>query len=249
MSLGTNVIDSRDILLGTGKVKFGGVTVGQLKGDVVFTPSKEYKEFKAGVPQQTVKILPFSEGAALKASMAELNGKNIARALGNAASSVADTTANVTAEAHTTIGIVPIKLLKGREVTSVVVKKAEITAALTTDYTLDAQTGTITPVTGSTILTDGSSITVDYTYVSIRQANFGGGAATPEAQAEFVYDSPDGDQRITVIFHKANWKGGNPITFKEEDFAVNDFEIVAVSDSTKPAGQQLGYVKIEYFPS
>ena len=92
MSLGTNVIDSRDILLGTGQIKFGGIAVGQLKGDVVFTPSKEYKEFKAGVPQQTVKVLPFSEGATLKASMAELNGKNIARALGNAASSVTDTT-------------------------------------------------------------------------------------------------------------------------------------------------------------
>lgn len=249
MSLGTNVIDARDIPLGTGKVKFGGINVGQLKGDVVFTPSKEYKEFKAGVPQQTVRILPFSEGAALKASMAELNGKNIARALGIAVSNISDTTANVTAEAHTTSGTTPIQLLKGREVTAVVVKKGATTAEVTTDYTVDAQTGKITPVSGSTVLTDGSSITVDYTYVSTRQVNFGGAAATPEAQAEFVYDSPDGDQRITIIFHKATWKGGNPITFGEEDFKVNDFEIVAVSDSTKPAGQQLGYVKIEYFPS
>ena len=247
--LGTNVQDSRDILLGAGKINFGGVTVGQLKGDVVFTPSKEYKEFKAGVPQQTVKILPFSEGAALKASMAELNGKNIARALGNAASSVTDVTADVVAEAHTTSGTTPIQLLKGREVTDVVVKKGAATAVVTTDYTVDAQGGKVTPVSGSTVLTDGSEITIDYTHVSTRQVNFGGAAATPEAPAEFVYDSPDGDQRITIVFHKANWKGGNPITFKEEDFAVNDFEIVAVSDSSKPAGQQLGYVKIEYFPS
>lgn len=249
MSLGTNVIDSRDILLGTGQIKFGGIAVGQLKGDVVFTPSKEYKEFKAGVPQQTVKVLPFSEGATLKASMAELNGKNIARALGNAASSVTDTTANVTTESHTTNGTEPIQLLKGREVTSVVVTKGETTAALTTDYTLDAQAGRITPVSGSTVLTTGSTINVAYTYVSTRQVNFGGAASTPESTAEFTYTSPDGDQEITIYFHKANWKGGNPITFKEEDFAVNDFEVVAVSDSTKPAGQQLGYVKIEYFPS
>lgn len=49
--LGTNVQDSRDIILGAGVLYFNGINVGQLKGDVSFTPEAEYKEFSAGVPQ------------------------------------------------------------------------------------------------------------------------------------------------------------------------------------------------------
>lgn len=247
--LGTNVQDSRDIILGAGVLYFNGINVGQLKGDVSFTPEAEYKEFTAGVPQQTVKILKFKEGASLKASYAEMNAQNFARALNIEESAITYATENVTAEAHVMTGTNTIKLKKGRFVTNLVVKQGAETAVLNTDYKIvSAARGEIARIATSTVIEDGETVTVDYTYRKSSTVGFGGGAQPADAVAQFVYTSPDGDQSITINFPKAKWKAGNAITFKEEDFSTSDVEIVAVSDPSKPAGAQLGTVVFEYFP-
>ena len=247
--LGTNVQNQGDILLGAGILYFNGVNVGQLKGDVSFTPEAEYKEFKAGVPQQTVKILKFSEGATLKASYAEFNSANFARALNIAESAIVYTTANVTAESVVLSGTNSVQLEKGRDITSLVVKVGETTAVQNTDYEVkDAATGTIARKTGSTVITEGATVSAAYTYRKTAKITFGGGAQPADVPAKFVYTAPDGSEEITINFYKAKWKAGNAITFKEEEFSTSDVEIVAVSDSTRTAGDQLGYVEFEYFP-
>lgn len=248
--LGTNINDSRDILLGTGTLKFNGLSVGQLKGDVVFTPEAEYKEFKAGVPQQTIKLLKFSEGAKLKASFAEMSAANFARTLNITESAITYATGTVTAESAVMTGTDTVRLAKGRNISALTVKKGETSAVLDTDYEIvSAERGEIARKTGSTVILDGDTVTVGYSYRESSTINFGGGAQPADVQAEFEYASPDGDIKITITFPKAKWKSGNPITFKEDDFTTNDFEIVAVSDPSKAAGAQLGTVKIEYFPS
>ena len=249
MSLGTNVINDTDILLGTGTIKFNGVNVGQLKGDVVFTPEAEYKEFKAGIPQQLVKTLKFSEGAKLKASFAEFNRTNLAMALNVDSSEIVTTTGTVTTETLVLTGTDAVSVVKNRNISNVVVKKGAATAVLGTDYVVvSPATGLIARVTGSTEILDGDSVTVSYTYEKTATVSFGGGAQPNNVPAEFTYLSPDNDIEIVVQFWKSKVNAGNPITFKEDDFTVNDFEIVAVSDSTKDAGKQLGQVTFNYFP-
>ncbi len=247
--LGTNVQDSRDIVLGAGVLFFNGINCGQLKGDVAFTPSAEYKEFTAGVPQQTVKILKFKEGASLKASYAEMNAANFARALNIEESAIVYETGTVSSESKVLSGTETVQLSKGRFVSGVVVKKGATTAVLNTDYTIiNAARGEIARVATSETIGDGDTVTVDYTYRKKAIVSFGGGAQPSDVPAKFVYTSPDGDTEITIEFPKAKWKAGNDITFKEEDFSTSDVEIVAVSDPSKPAGKQLGTVTFEYFP-
>lgn len=248
--LGTNIMNKDDIILGAGILYFNNINVGQLKGDVSFTPSAEYKEFTAGVPQQTVKILKFKEGASLKASYAEMNASNFARALNIEESSIVYETATVTAaESVIMNGLNSSTLAKGRNVTSLVIKKGATTAVLDTDYVItNAARGEFARKTGSALILDGDTVTATYTYRKTATVAFGGGAQPTEVPAKFVYTSPDGDQEITIEFPKAQWKAGNAITFKEEDFSTSDVEIVAVSDPSKPSGSQLGSVKFEYFP-
>jgi len=248
--LGTNVIDKRDILLGSGKLYINNISVGQLKGDVAFTPTADYKEFKAGVPQQTVKLLKFSEGAELKASFAEMNAANFARATNVEQSAIVTVTDDVTAESVVLSGTDTVQLAKGRHITSLVIVKGATPCVLNTDYELvSAATGQIRRVPGSLVIASGDTVSCAYTYRESDAVSFGGGAQPADAPAKFVYDSPDGDVRITIEFPLAKIKTGNAITFKEEDFSTSDFTVVAVSDSSKAAGAQLGTITIEYFPT
>ena len=247
--LGTNVINDNDIILGAGILYFNGINVGQLKGDVTFTPEAEYKEFKAGVPQQTVKILKFSEGATLKASYAEMNSANFARALNIADSAIIYTTGTVSAESVILSATDTVQLKKGRNITSLTLTVGSTPAVLDTDYEIvSAASGKIRRKAASTVITDGATVTAGYTYRKTAKISFGGGAQPADVPAKFVYTAPDGSEEITINFYKAKWKAGNAITFKEEDFSTSDVEITAVSDSSRTAGDQLGYVEFEYFP-
>lgn len=246
MSLGTNVLDKRDIRMGIGKLYINNENVGQLKGDVVLTPQQDFKEFLAGVPQQVVKTEKFKESATLKASYAELNYKNVARAMGT--TNIDTTFTAVTAESHVLTGTTAITVDKNRYIKDVVVKQGTDTALLNTDYTFDLATGKIARKTGSTVIEDGDTVTIDYKYLSKAVIKFGGSASIPEMPVKFVYESPDGDERITTEFYLGQIKGGQPITFKEEDYTTNDIEITATTDSSREAGDQLGNITYEFYP-
>lgn len=248
--LGTNVVDRRDILLGTGKLYINNISVGQLKGEVTFTPTADYKEFKAGVPQQTVKLLKFSEGAELKASWAEMNCANFARALNVAVSSIVSVTGTVASESVVLTGTDTVQLAKGRHITSLTMTQGGTACVLDTDYEIvSAAAGQIRRKSGSSVIDSGDTVIAAYTYRTTDTVSFGGGAQPADAPMSFVYDSPDGDVRITIAFPLAKIKTGNAIAFKEEDFTTSDFTVVAVSDSTKTAGAQLGSVTVTYFPT
>jgi len=129
------------------------------------------------------------------------------------------------------------------------VKKGTTAAILGTDYEIvSAAAGQIRRISSSTTIASGDTVTLAYTYEKTATVSFGGGAQPGNVPATFTYRSPDNDLEIVVEFWKAKINAGNPVTFKEDDFTVNDFEIVAVSDSTKDAGKQLGQVVFNYFP-
>lgn len=244
--LGANVLDKRDILMGNGKLYIGGVDVGQLKGDVSFTPTAEYKEFEAGVPKQVVKSTKTKEGGTLKAGIAELNPENVAKIVGS--NNIVYTTGEVAAE-PVVLGAAPVQLKKGRHITELVVKKGTTPAVLDTDYVIiDVKTGRIARKEGSTVINAGDTVTVSYKYRKSAKITAGGGAGLAEMPCQYVYDSPDGDQRITLNIYLGQMKGGQPITFKEDDYVVNDFELIATADTSRPAGDQLYSFTYDYFP-
>jgi len=72
-----NVRNVNDILLGTGVLYINGVSVGQLKNDVVATFGKEFYEIEAGFPKSTIKEFRISESAQLTAGMLEVNLDNL----------------------------------------------------------------------------------------------------------------------------------------------------------------------------
>jgi hypothetical protein len=242
--LGTNVLDKRDILLGTGTLMMGGINVGQLKGDVTFTPTAEYKDFLAGIPQQIIKSEKISEGATLKASMAELNPQNMAFAIG--AKNITYTTETVVDE-DITFGATPVTVKKNRNIEAVVVKVGETSAVLGTDYKIvNPATGLIDRIEASTVITANSTAKISYTYRKSAKISAGGSEDIPEMPAQYVYDSPDGDQTITLDIYLGQIKNGQAIAFKEDDYTITDFEITATSDSSRPPGDQLYDFNYEY---
>lgn len=244
--LGTNTINKDDILIGTGVLYINNINVGQLSGDVTFTPTAEFKDFEAGIPKQTIKSTKVKEGATLKAGVAELNPENMALAVGSA--SVAYVTGTVTAE-PVVFGSSAISVAKNRHITDLVVTVGATPAVLGTDYEIvSAVAGKIKRIATSTVITLGGSATIAYKFRKSATITSGGGATLPEYPCKYIYASPDGDQEITLNIYLGQLKGGQAITFKEGDYIVNDFEITATSDTGRPAGDQLYSWEYEYFP-
>lgn len=238
--MGTNVLNKDDIIMGTGILKVNGINVGQLKGDVIFTPSVEFKEFEAGIPKQIVKKKKIKEGATLKASLAEMNPENMGLALGT--SNVTYTTGEVTVAAPEAIvfGSTAVQVKKNRHITDVIVKVEAVAAVLGTDYEIvNAASGKIKRIATSTVIELGNSATISYKYRKSAKITYGGGASIPEVPCQYVYTSPDGDQEITLDIYLGQINGGQPITFKEDDYTINDFELTCMADPDRPAGDQL----------
>lgn len=247
MGLGANVLNKDDILMGTGILFINDINVGQLKGDVVFTPTAEFKDFEAGIPKQTVKSQKTKEGATLKAGVAELNPENMALALGT--DSVTYTEGEVLSASPESVvfGSGTVTLKKNRHVNNVVVKVGAATAVLGTDYEIvNAAAGKLKRIETSTLITSGVSANVTYKYRKSAKITSGGGSTLPEFPCRYVYASPDGDQEITLNIYLGQLKGGQAITFKEDDYTVNDFELTATSDTSRPAGDQLYSWEYEY---
>lgn len=111
----------------------------------------------------TVVHVPTSTDYSLAVSVLNIDGKNLERALYGEASSQAGAT--VTGEAITAYAGSQANL-KYPGVSAVTVKKGATTLVAGTDYTLDADFGTLTFLAGSTQVTGtaGVALTVDYTH-------------------------------------------------------------------------------------
>jgi|GEM_PF-5573313 len=74
--------DAKHLILGTGELKVGSISLGLLKGDVSFDHEPKEGEVKGGFPQVTVKSYKEEESATLSASLAEISSENVELMLG-----------------------------------------------------------------------------------------------------------------------------------------------------------------------
>lgn len=114
----------------------------------------------------TVAHIPTSSDYSAELSILNINGDNLARAFYGSSSVVA--AASVVGESVVAYNG-SMSPLKYPGVSAVVVKKGATTLVLNTDYTLDAENGTITILPGSTQVTGstGVALTVDYAHAGV----------------------------------------------------------------------------------
>ena len=74
--------DTSQVILGSGDLYLNNIDVGHLKGDVVFTTTGEFVDFKPANMTGVVKRFVIRETAKLTASLAEINVANLHLALG-----------------------------------------------------------------------------------------------------------------------------------------------------------------------
>lgn len=114
----------------------------------------------------TVAHIPTSSDYSAELSILNINGENLARAFYGSSTAVAGGT--VVGEAITAYNGA-MSPLKYPGVTAVVVKKGGTTLTLGTDYSVDAENGTITILPGSTQVAAGAGValTVDYSHTGV----------------------------------------------------------------------------------
>ena len=105
--------------------------------------------------------LPTATDVAMTVSIMNIDGANLARAYnGDLVTTAAGSVVGETIKGYEG----KTSPLKYGNVSAVVVKKGATTLTLNTDYTVNAAAGSINILTGSPVVTDGDSLTVDYTH-------------------------------------------------------------------------------------
>lgn len=155
---GRLLIGERDPVTGQGLNFYAVGNVTSLTIDLAVTKF-EHKESMSGVRSIDATVIT-EQKATLKFSTESLSLANLS--LGMFGSKATTTSTPVVDEAHTYTegGIIALKLPK---VSAVTVTVGATPAVLDTDYTLDADFGTIYPIADSTVFVDGATVTVDYT--------------------------------------------------------------------------------------
>ena len=68
-----NILNAKDVLVGTGRIYINNANIGGLSGDVTMTWGKEKLELKEGFPSTTFETIATSESLELAFSMKEVN--------------------------------------------------------------------------------------------------------------------------------------------------------------------------------
>jgi hypothetical protein len=242
-----NVLNTNDIIIGSGRLYIDGENVGQLKDEVSMVHGKEYYECKAGFPASVVLEILSEETMTLNVSLLEAN-LPILRSFIDEYTAYTETagTANITDESVTVTAGVWASLahsnISAITVTDTATEPA--TLVLGTDYTLDTINGRITRVSTSSTIADGDTVVVAYTYVTATASGFGMGGASTESTThlvEFVHPRRDSKYRVVKLW-TAKLGGDFTLSFQEAAESPVTLEIEALADSSKSAGQQFGLV-------
>ncbi len=155
---GRLLIGSRNATTGAGEnfIAVGNVT--SLTVDLAVTKF-EHKESMSGVRAIDATIIT-EQKATVKFSTESLSLDNLVVGLYGTKSTTSSAT--ITAESHPNYVVGSIICLKKPKVTTVVVKVGVTTCVLGTDYTLDADFGTIYPISTSTVIIADCTVLVDY---------------------------------------------------------------------------------------
>lgn len=192
-----------------------------------------------------------SQAAVVEADLLEINLDVLAEYLGGISKlSSSGDAQSYQNEVHTLVGTQFVRLhhrnSDGSEVSSIVVKKGGTSTTRGTDYVIaqDSQGYTcIARIAGSSVITDGSEITVSYTAMEGASKKLTlGGLRTLEAKMARLtnYDSQGRPFSITV--YKATADSGIAIEFKADDADETDvvpIKLRGTEDVSRAAGDQL----------
>lgn len=241
-----------NVSMGNGLLKWNGVDVGFLKGDVNYKYNYEIEDFKTGVPLTLHGSVTKEVVAELTAPLAELKVANIAMALGGlpivstgSAQTVTAGTPSVRTFTDFGQGVQGI-VLDGPAATSVVVKSSDDVTTYTqgTDYFV--LPGVASPAivyrnANGTIPADATvNVSYGYTAVTGNQVNLGTQFSLAQGDLEFIHTSPVSGKKKTTKMWKATTNGQFEINYAEGQFLINNVTFKAVFDSTHSTNP-LGY--------
>ncbi len=238
--------NGNQVLLGRGKVFFnrlssaGAATGYKFLGEVSkleLSTQDDILEMRDHTVNSTPVLKKVNKQRDAKVSLTfhEMDKENVAMALMGSVSAFIQTSGSVTAEALTT------SVVKGhsyktvaRQISSVVVKKGASTLVLGTDYDIaDAATGLIHIREGSVTVSDGDSLTVDYTKAAIASPGLarvvGGNSSFIEGALLFIGDPATGPSADVEIW-KASISPSGVLGLIQDDFAGVDLEATILSD-------------------
>ncbi|MCK9327414.1 MAG: hypothetical protein M0P69_18115 [Bacteroidales bacterium] len=113
-----------------------------------------------------------------------------------------------------------------------------------TDYFVNRIDGQLTRIADSAKVADNDPVSVSYEYSVItgKKVTFGGKTTVPSYPIEFISDEKSDGKQIKIRFYKAQFNGSFSLPFNPTDAAQVPVSIVALADSTRSTGDQLGYM-------
>lgn len=246
MSLAPN---SSNLLLGRGAIYFDRFAAGTTtrQGELhlgnctslELTTTDEVKELYSSMASTSplLKSVPTKRTMELKLTGNEYSLENLALVLMGNTGTLTQTTGSVTAETITTSS------KQGRwyptakrSISSLIVKVAAATKTLGTDYDQDLVTGRVKILPGGTI-TDGSTVTVDYSYATLNlNTVIGGNASTVEGYLRFIGD-PAAGPKYEVEVWRVSVAPDGPVQFIQDDFGNWSLTMKVLDDSANHASE------------
>jgi len=252
----TTVQNSGAIRFGSGKLEVGSsiatlMNIGAIRS-AVFKEEWEDVEVKsdnAGVVKVGIKEhVAYIEGDMMEVDLANLN--TIRGGLDTYAA-VAGTPVSIENEAHTLSGTDFVRFNHkdgdGTEVGSIVVTDASSNAAVrNTDYVIAVDSAgytCIARVAGSSVITDGEGVLVDYSYTPNSAVTLKSGGKTSISDRVVRITNTDENGKIfRITLYKATVNEGQNIEFPADDGddpAMPHLKMKGVLDVTRTAGDQL----------
>lgn len=164
-----------------GSINGGWTELGDTERLEVTTNQNFVEDYESCSGNRAVALhIPIQTDWKLAVDAKSFSKENLSRAFYGTATAIAG--ASVTGEAHTAYALNQIIPLKHADVSTVVVKEGATTLVANTDYTIDADNGTITIISATTIGTFPSNLTVDYTYAAQEKVE-----ASTQTIAEYAF--------------------------------------------------------------
>jgi hypothetical protein len=252
----TTVQNAGAIRFGSGKLEVGAsiatlVNIGAIRS-AVFKEEWEDVEVKsdnAGVVKVGIK----EHVAYIECDMMEVDMENLNTIRGglDTYATVAATPVVVENEAHTLDDTDFVRLNykngDGTEVSTIVVTDASSNAAVrNTDYVIAVDSDgytCIARVSGSTVISDGEGVLVDYTYTPNASVTLKSGGKTAIADRVVrVTNTDENDKKFQITLYKGTVNEGQNIEFPADDGddpAMPHLKMKGVLDVSRTAGDQL----------
>lgn len=255
------------VTMGSGVLKWDGVDIGFLKGNVTFKYESEIYEFESGIPKTRQGIIYLKNNCSLQAPAAEIKAENMEIALaGLAPRTVAGTIVDKTGsfEALTCVDLAwlpghqGIKLGATANMPAFVVISSgddapmiknsteDVTYIAGTDYEVDYDSGWVVILAGGSISIDEVlHVKYKYTPYASKYIDLGKAFTTTTGAMQFTHTNPNTQKTITVYFWKAQAVPTFSMEFGEDNPVLINLDIKALDDSTNHPDNPMGYIEFE----